>query len=137
MAAPRNVAVLPSSLVAQEQPSAGSYEAAVADDLAGTVEHVLNSRYSGARMSEESSPRPRAIMQPVTSESLLAELAVARQSRPAEPRATEAETPRRSRSRALRLFAFVGFAMIAHALLMKSPWRDQVPSIDRITQLLN
>lgn len=107
----------------------------MADELASTVEHLLSTRYAARRLAEES-PSTR-VVPTVTSESLLAELAAARKSGPAEPRAVVAEEPRRARSPALRLFAVVGVAMIVYALLMKSPWRDQLPSPDRIAHLLN
>jgi hypothetical protein len=137
MPSPRKVAALSSGLLVRQQASAESYQAAVADDLAGTVEHVLNTRYAGARLTQQTASRPHPVAQVVTSESLLAELAAARQSTPSQPRAIDSATPRRSGSRPARVFAFVAFAMIVYALLMKSPWRDQVPSIDRIAHLLN
>jgi hypothetical protein len=131
------VAALSSGLLARQQPSADSYQAAVADDLASTVEHVLNTRYAVGRLTEQTASKLHAVAQVVTSDSLLAELAEARQSTPREPPAAESAAPRKSGSPLLRLFAFVGVAMIVYALILKSPWRDQVPSIDRIVQLLN
>ena len=132
----RKVAGLSSSLPVEEQPQAESYEAAIADDLAGTVEHVLNSRYSGTR-APEAPAKPRAAMREITSESLLAELAAARQANPRQHRVAEPEKAPRKRSPALALFAFIGIAMIGYALLLKSPWHDQVPSPDSIVQLLH
>lgn len=132
----RKVAGLSSSLAVQEQPEAESYEAAVAEDLAGTVEHILNSRYSGTRAPEEPA-KPRAAMREITSDSLLAELAAAREANPRQHHVAEPEKAPRKRSPALRLFAFIGFAMIGYGFLLKSPWRDQVPSVDRILQLLH
>jgi hypothetical protein len=131
------LAELRSGLLVRNQPSAESYQAAAADDLAETVEHVLNTRYAVGRLTERTTPKLHAVAQVVTSDSLLAELAEARQSTPREPRVVESEVQKKSGSPLLRLFAFVGVAMIAYALLLKSPWRDQVPSIDRIVQLLN
>jgi hypothetical protein len=114
-----------------------SYQAEMADDLASTVEHVLSTRYARASMMEQRETRPHPAVQEITSESLLTELAAAKRSRPAEPCVGESKTPPRSGSPALRLLAFVGLAIIGYALLMKSPWRDQVPSLERMTQLLN
>lgn len=131
----RKVAGLGSSLAVQEQPEAQSYEAAVADDLAGAVEHILNSRYSGTR-EPDAPAKPRAAMREITSASLLAELAAAREANPQPQHVAEPETAPRKRSPALKLFAFIGFAIIGYGLLLKSPWRDQVPSLDRILQLL-
>jgi|SRR5690348_9004628 hypothetical protein len=132
----RKVAGLSSSVPVPEQPQAESYEAAVADDLAGAVEHVLNSRYSGTRAPEEPA-KPRAAIREVTSDSLLAELTAAREANPQQPQVAEPEQAPRKRSPALPLFAFIGFAMIGYGLLLKSPWHDQVPSLDRILQLLH
>jgi hypothetical protein len=112
-----------------------TYQATMADELASTVEHVLSTRYALARVTEQTAAKLQAVAQVVTSESLLAELAAARPSRPSELPAAEPEAPRK-KSPLLGLFAFVGCAMILYGLLLKSPWHDQVPSIDRITQLL-
>src|SRR5260221_9285952 len=57
----------------------GTYQASMADELAGTVEHLLNTRYAAARLAEEIPSR--RVVQTITGESLLAELAAARQSR--------------------------------------------------------
>ncbi len=97
----------------RHQPSAESYQATVADDLAGTT---------------------------VTAESLLAELAAARQSRGGQPRSrpADSEKPRRSGSFLGRTFACACVAMILLTLVCMSPLRDYVPSplrdhVDRIT----
>jgi hypothetical protein len=137
MPSSRKTAALSSGLVVRHQSAAQSHQAAVADELASVVEHVLSTRYAGARLTEQAEARPRGVAQTVTSDTLLAELAVARQSTPREPRAAESAAPKKSGSPLLRLFAFVGVAMIVYALLLRSPWHDQVPSIDRIVQLLN
>jgi hypothetical protein len=133
--APKQVASQRSSLPLVSDQTDGTFQASMADELASTIEHLLSVRYAAARVAEELPSRPQRIVHTITSESLMVELAAARQSRPAAPRTAEPETPRRP-SPALRVFAVIGFVMIAYALLMKSPWRDQVPSIDRITQLL-
>jgi len=108
--------------------------------LAGTVEHVLNSRYSGTRVPEGPSSRPHGVAQTVTAESLLAELAAARQSRGGQPRSrpADSEKPRRSGSFLGRTFACACVAMILLTLVCMSPLRDYVPSplrdhVDRIT----
>jgi hypothetical protein len=137
MSSLRKVAALSSGLLKQQQASAESHQAAAADDLASTVEHVLGSRYAGARAAEQTASKPQFVAQTVTSASLLAELAVAKASRPSEPRVADAVTSSKRRSPLLGLFAFVGCAMILYGFLLKSPWHDQVPSIDRIMQLLN
>lgn len=141
MPSPRKAAALSSGLLVRQQPSAESYQAAAADDLAGAVEHVLNSRYSATRVTEEPTPRPRGIMQPVTSESLLAELAAARQSGGDRPRSRSAdqEKPRQSGSFLGRTFAFGCVAVILLTLACMSPFREYVPSplrdsVDSITQ---
>jgi hypothetical protein len=135
MSSLRKVAALSAGLLDRQQASAESHQAAAAGDLASTVEHVLSSRYADARATEQTVSKPQFVAQTITAESLLAEIAVARQSRPAEPAA--AETPQRSRSPALLLFGFAGFAMVLYGFLLKSPWHNQVPSIDRIMQLLS
>src|SRR5260370_8239407 len=61
----------------------GTYQASMADELAGTVEHLLNTRYAAARLAEEIPSR--RVVQTITGESLLAELPAARQSRGAQP----------------------------------------------------
>ncbi|HKW55373.1 MAG TPA: hypothetical protein VJO12_16910, partial [Stellaceae bacterium] len=78
--------------------------------MAGTVEHVLNTRYAGARRGEQAEAKPRGVAPTVTSDSLLAELAAARQSAPREPRAADPAPPRKSSSGLLRAFLFIGFA---------------------------
>ena len=88
----------------------------------------------------ESSPRSRGVMQEITAESLLAELAAARQSGadqwvPSRPE--EAETPRKSGSVFDQALVFGALAVGLFALLTMSPWRDRVPQIERITNLLN
>ncbi len=141
MRSSRKVAALSSSLLVREQASAASYQAAVADDLAGTVEHVLNSRYSGTRIEEPSS-RPRGVVQTITGESLLAELAAARADQPQRAsRSGDSETPRRSGSFLGRVFAFGCVAVVLLTLVCLSPFRDYVPSplryqVDRVTHLL-
>src|SRR5258707_2577465 len=119
----------------------GTYQASMADELAGTVEHLLNTRYAAARLAEEIPSR--RVVQTITGESLLAELAAARQSRGDQPasRSADPETPRRSGSFLGRVFAFGGVAVILLTLVCLSPFRDYVPSplrdqVDRVTHLL-
>lgn len=137
MPSPRKVAALSSGLLVRQQASGESYEAAVADDLAATVEHVLSTRYAGARPTDQTASRPHGVAQAITSESLLAELAAARQANPREPRAADSAPSPKSGSPLLRLFAFAGVATIGYGLLMKSPWHDQIPSLERIVHLLH
>ena len=137
MSSLRKVAALSSGLRERQQASAESHQAAAADDLASTIEHVLSSRYAGAPATEQTASKPQFVAQTVTSDSLLAELGVAKASRPSEPRVADAVTSSKRRSPLLGLFGFVGCAMIVYGFLLKSPWHDQVPSINRITQLLN
>jgi hypothetical protein len=137
----RKVAELSSSLLVRHPPSAESYQAAVADDLASTVEHLLNSRYSGTRMTQEPSSRPR-MAQTITDESLLAELAAARRSggdRRGSLRTADSAMQRRSSSFLGRAFAGGCVAIILLTLVCMSPFRDYVPSplrepVDRVTQ---
>jgi hypothetical protein len=137
MASSRKAAALNSGLLVRQQAAAESHQAAAAGDLASTVEHVLSSRYADARATEQTVSKPQLVAQTVTSESLLAELAVAKASRPSEPRVSDAVTSSRRRSPLLGLFAFIGCAMILYGFLLKSPWHNQVPSMDRVMQLLN
>ena len=125
----------------EEEPAA-SHQPAAADELAATIEHVLGSRYASGRQAQNSTPAPRAIVgSAVTADSLLAELALARQSRAEESgstsrRATRSSDPSRAPKKPTslvdRAFAFGGLALIVFALLALSPWRDALsPTISR------
>jgi hypothetical protein len=138
MAASRQVASQRSGprLVAHE--AHGTHQASMADELASTVEHLLSTRYAAARLAEEIPTR--RVVQAITGESLLAELAAARQSGGGQPasRSADPETPQRSGSFLTRAFAFAGVAVILLTLVCMSPLRDYVPSplrdqVDRIT----
>jgi len=107
--------------------------------LASTVEHLLNTRYAGTRLTEEPSSRPRGVVQTITGESLLAELAAAKESRTDQPQRRAPETARRSGSFLGRAFACGCVAVILLTLVCMSPFRDYVPSplrdrVDRIAQ---
>jgi len=104
-----------------------SHQPAVADELAATIEHVLGSRYASGRPIQESAPKPR-LAAAVTGDTLMAELALARQSRseesePASPRQSSRK-PKKPASVLDRAFTFGGLALILFALLVLSPWRD-------------
>ena len=141
MPAPKQVASRRSDPRLGSHEAHGTYQASMADELAGTVEHLLNTRYAAARLAEEIPSR--RVVQTITGESLLAELAAARQSRGDQPasRSADPETPRRSGSFLGRVFAFGCVAVILLTLVCLSPFRDYVPSplrdqVDRITHLL-
>ena len=118
----------PSAAIASHQPAA-------ADELAATIEHVLVSRYAGARPVQDSTSKPRLVVTAVTADSLLAELAEARQSRSGEKKPAAArrspQAPKKPMSLLDRAFAFGGIALVLFALLVLSPWRDSFlsPSI--------
>lgn len=134
-------------LLRSDPPSAApaateTFQASIADELAGTVEHLLSTRYAGERPAEEA-PAKR-VVQTVTAESLLAELATARQARGNEPaaRAAEPEPPRRSGSPLARIVAFAAIAVVLLAFACLSPYRDYVPAplreqVDRALASLN
>jgi hypothetical protein len=124
-----------------EEPAAASHQPAAADELAATIEHVLGSRYASGRQAQNSTPTPRVIVgSAVTADSLLAELALARQARSEEGgtrRRTGSSDPSRAPKKPTslvdRAFAFGGLAIILFALLALSPWRDSFlsPTISR------
>jgi hypothetical protein len=106
--------------------------AGMADELAATIEHVLGSRYAGTRPAVESAPPPRRLGSAVTADSLMAELAAARQARSSDhdnarqlPKSSR--VPRKAASLLDRLFAVGGIALVLFALLALSPWRDSLP----------
>jgi hypothetical protein len=126
-----------------EEPAAASHQPAAADELAATIEHVLGSRYASGRQAQNSTPTPRVIVgSAVTADSLLAELALARQARSEEGSSTTrrltgssdpSRAPKKPTSLVDRAFAFGGLAIILFALLALSPWRDSLlsPTISR------
>lgn len=137
--APRQVASQRSRLPLVSGEAEGTYQASMADELASTVEHLLSTRYAAARLAEE--VPSRRVVHTITDESLLAELAAARQSgasHRASSRSDDSEMPRRSGSLLGRVFAFGCVAVILLTLGCLSPFRDYVPSplrdhVDRIT----
>jgi len=123
----RQVALQHTSLPATSEPE-GTFRASVADELASTVEHLLTTRYAAERLAEEV-PATR-LVQTVTSESLLAELAAARQAQGHQPvsRGAEPEPTQRSGSSIGKLFALGCIAVVVLVVACKSPLRDYVPS---------
>ena len=112
-----------------------SLQPAVADELTATIEHVLVSRYASGRPVQDTAPKPRLVATAVTADSLMAELAQARQSQSEQnkPKSSRrsSRAPKKARSLLDRAFAFGGLALILFALLVLSPWRDSLlsPSI--------
>ncbi len=85
--------------------------------------------------------KSHAVMAAFTAESLLADLAAAKQSgaslhcvQSAPEKLTE--TPQRSSSAFDRALVFGALAAGLFALLTMSPWHDRIPALERITQLL-
>jgi hypothetical protein len=111
-----------------EPAATASHQPAAADELAATIEHVLGSRYTGARAAPESTEKPRLVGSAVTVDSLMAELAQARQARVGDSKvATSRQTvraPKKATSLLDRAFAMGGVAIVLFALLALSPWRD-------------
>jgi hypothetical protein len=124
----RQVGLLRSDLPSVAPATTETFQASIADELASTVEHLLSTRYAAERLAEEA-PAKR-VVQTVTSESLLDELAVARQARGNEPatRAAEPEPPRRSASPLIRIVAFGVVGIVLLVLVCLSPYRDYVPT---------
>jgi hypothetical protein len=124
----RQVGLLRSDVRSVAPAATETFKASVADELASTVEHLLSTRYAVERLAEEA-PAKR-VVQTVTSESLLAELAEARQARGNEPasRVAEPEPSRRSGSPLVRLVAFGGIGIVLLVFACMSPFRDYVPS---------
>lgn len=102
--------------------------AAVVDELAATIEHVLSSRYASTRPAPDSAPKPRLVASAVTADSLMAELKEARQARagqgkPAAP-LDSVHPARKAPSLFDRVFALGGIALVLFVALLLSPWRD-------------
>jgi hypothetical protein len=106
-----------------------SRQPAAADELAATIEHVLGSRYSGVRQAApESETKPRVVGAAVTFDTLMAELAEARQARVGDTKAAvlrqTVRPPRKTRSLVDRAFAMGGVALVLFALFALSPWAE-------------
>jgi hypothetical protein len=137
----RQVGLQRSSLPPVKPETDGTFQASMANELADTVEHLLSTRYAAQRLAEESPPK--RVVQTVTSESLLAELAAARQAQGYQPtsRAAEPEPPRRSGLSLGKILALGGVAVILLVFACLSPFRDYVPSplrdqVDRAAHFL-
>jgi hypothetical protein len=120
---------LPAVVGLPPEPTAtASHQPAAADELAATIEHVLGSRYAGARAAPEAMPKPRLVASTVTVDTLMAELSEARQSRATEsklaPLRQSVRAPKKVTSLLDRAFALGGVALVLFALLALSPWRD-------------
>ena len=138
----RQVALQRSSVPPATPETDGTFQAAVADELASTVEHLLTTRYAAERVAEES--QPKRVLQTVTAESLLAELAAAKAARRDQPSspAPDPKTARRSGSSAGRLFVLGLIAVVLLVMACRSPLKDYVPSplrdqVDRVLARLN
>lgn len=111
-----------------ELAATGSHQPAAADELAATIEHVLGSRYAGARAEPASAEKPRLATSTVTADTLMAELAEARQARVGDTKAATlrqtVRAPKKATSLLDRVFALGGVALVLFALLALSPWRD-------------
>jgi hypothetical protein len=111
-----------------EPAATASHQLAAADELAAAIEHVLGSRYAGAPAAPASTEKPRLVTSTVTVDTLMAELAEARQARVGDTKAaTLRQTVRAAKkptSLLDRAFAMAGVALVLFALLALSPWRD-------------
>jgi len=111
-------------------PATASHQPAAADELAATIEHVLGSRYAGARAAPASTEKPRLTSSTVTADTLMAELAEARQARVGDTKAATlrrtVRAPKKATSLLDRAFALGGVALVLFALVALSPWRDSV-----------
>ena len=113
------------------EPATASHQPAAADELAATIEHVLGSRYAGMRAAAPASTeKPRLAASTVTADTLMAELAEARQARIGDTKAATlrqtVRAPKKAASLLDRLFAMGGVALVLFALLAISPWRDSI-----------
>jgi hypothetical protein len=113
-----------------EPAATASHQPAAADELAATIEHVLGSRYAGARAAPASTEKPRLAAATVTADTLMAELAEARQARVGDTKAATlrrtVRAPKKATSLLDRAFALGGVALVLFALVALSPWRDSV-----------
>jgi len=111
-----------------EQVATASRQPAAADELAATIEHVLGSRYAGAPAARASTEKTRLVSSTVTVDTLMAELAEARQARVGDTKAATlrqtVRAPKKATSLLDRAFAMGGIALVVLALLALSPWRD-------------
>jgi hypothetical protein len=111
-----------------EPAAIASHRPAAADELAATIEHVLGSRYAGARGAPASMEKPRLVSSPVTVDTLMAELTASRQARVGDTKASTlrqtVRAPKKTTSLLDRAFAMGGVALVLFALLALSPWRD-------------
>lgn len=111
-----------------EPAATASHQPAAADELAATIEHVLGSRYAGAPAAHASTEKPRLVSSTVTVDTLMAELAEARQARVGDTKAAKlrqtVRAPKKATSLLDRAFAMGGIALVVLALLALSPWRD-------------
>ena len=111
-----------------EPAATASHQPAAADELAATIEHVLGSRYTGARAASASAEKPRLVSSTVNADTLMAELAEARQARVGDTKAATlrqtVRAPKKASSLLDRAFAMGGVALVLFALLALSPWRD-------------
>src|SRR5690242_4283476 len=113
-----------------EPAATASHQPAAADKLAATIEHVLGSRYTGIRAAPVSAEKPRLVSSTVNADTLMAELAVARQARIGDTKAATlrqtVRAPKKASSLLDRAFAMGGVALVLFALVALSPWRDSV-----------
>jgi hypothetical protein len=111
-----------------EPTATASHQPAAADELAATIEHVLGSRYAGTRAAPASTEKPRLVASTVNANTLMAELAEARQARVGDSKASTlrqtVRAPKKVTSLLDRAFAMGGVALVLFALLALSPWRD-------------
>ena len=111
-----------------EPAATASHQPAVADELAATIEHVLGSRYTGTRAAPASAEKPRLAPSSVNADTLMAELAEARQARVGNTKAATlrqtVRAPKKASSLLDRAFAMGGVVLVLFALLALSPWRD-------------
>ena len=105
-----------------------SHQPAAADELAATIEHVLGSRYAGARAAPVPTEKARLATSTVTADTLMAELAEARQARIGDTKASTlrqtVKPAKKTVSLVDRAFAMGGVALVLFVLLALSPWRD-------------
>jgi hypothetical protein len=150
------IAALPAPVADREQPAATAemaerepeavgaeaVEASSEGDLAGAIESVLSDRRYANRVEPESATARPGSGQLITGNSLMAELAAAREARGGggTQRATEdfVELTRAPRSLLDRVLAFGGIALIlVVAFLALAPSASQYGPVARLTNLFN